>query len=443
MISNSASVFSASQNQLSYQEADERAISSLILGAGNTVKDVANEINTQDETKTEVSNYGSGGGASYKIQHYKFIAEGMEKALTTLARGDDAKNQIPDYIAQMLGADYETGNEFVDAVLSTIHMTTDDKSVKRLSFDMPTLHGTSGADIVSVTGESTVIGGRTGDGADFVQISGEMVIDIKTDTDVAVTAFQMVGDEVIEIKAERTYANNDYLEVAAKIASDLNTGGGDDVLAISAEYALGVSGGAGNDKVTVKADYAAGVNGGTGDDSVTVEAVVAGLIAGGEGNDSLTVRAATLHGYDWQNHESNTTEARMQSALTSTGEGVQGGAGDDRIVVATTYGGSVSGGTGNDHIILSGGTIALNREDGDTGIDVVELNNGVELVIDDVPTEVYEIDNAMLLRFEDGGVIVLEGIDQAQSIAVSDGNDAVDTEALIFLKASPSLNAMA
>lgn len=441
MIYNSTSVTLTSQNQFSYKDANERAISSLILGASNSAKDVYDEINTQDETKVEVSNYGSGGGSSYKIQHYKFVAEEMEKALTTLATGEDAKDQVPDYIAQMLGADYETGNEFVDAVLSTIHITTDDGSVKRLSFDMPSLHGTSGADIVSVTNEGTVIGGRTGDGADFVQISGEMVIDIQTDSDVTVTAFQMADDKITEVEAAKTYSNSDYLEVAAKIASDLNTGGGDDLLVVSAGYADGVSGGSGNDKVTVQADYATNIDGGTGDDRVTVEAVVAGRITGGEGNDSLTVRATTLSVYDWENHASNTTEARMQSALSTTGEGVQGGAGDDRIIVSTQYGGSVSGGIGNDYIVLSGGTIALNREDGDTGIDVVELHNGVELVIDDVPTEIYEIDNAMLLRFEDGGVIVLEGLDQAQSIAVSDGNGEID--ALTFLKAAPSLNARA
>lgn len=375
-----------------------------------------------DNKELQVNNNGTGAGANYKIKQYHRIADVGLVAISTLASGRDAEGQVPNIFRRLLGGEEATGNEFVDGVLQAIHKEKSDGAQRGLTFQITSVMGTAGNDNINISEDGDIIGARTGDGSDLVKLTGDLVANVYTDKDPAITAWIEKNGVRETSTVVREYANDDFLEVTARAAKGLDTGGGDDVIHATADFLTDVSGGDGNDVMRLRGAQVSDVDGGEGQDRISVQAVVLGEVRGGAGDDSIAVRATTASaGYDGgRGATAPNLEARMRAALTAAE--VSGGAGDDDIRIGVQGAVRVSGGAGDDQILAAEGTIALSRQSGD-GNDLVELGEGVEVVIDAQPTHVLTRDNRMFLAFGDDGFMVLEGIDKAGAIAFRGPNN--------------------
>jgi hypothetical protein len=122
----------------------------------------------------------------------------------------------------------------------------------------------------------------------------------------------------------------------------------------------------GNDAITIKADPGTAISGsaGAGDDTLTIATNLVGsagtIITGGGGSDLLVVNAG----------------------VTLTGMNVEGGVGNDTIIMTGTMaGGSVKGNEGADYIalgstsVIGGGQVQLDNATGGFGADTLLLGN--------------------------------------------------------------------
>ncbi|WP_143524428.1 hypothetical protein [Phaeovulum vinaykumarii] len=253
---------------------------------------------------------------------------------------------------------------------------------------------TDGGDDVVAIEADLVESIYTGNDSDVVAITGNVVRSVYTDNDARHTPQGRAGTDAVAINAR--YVDSVY------------TGGGADAVAINAHVVESVYAGAGNDAIRISADLVAGIHGDDGDDVIDVTATAG--------------RADGFVGFAPSMPDLSTTEGRM--AATALVGGVDGGAGNDTIRVASQGPIEVAGGTGDDSIRLEGGTVGLVWSAGD-GNDQVALGAGTEVVVRlDARAGSFSVErgeDSLTLRMGTGGAITFTGVRDAGMIAVTGG----------------------
>lgn len=235
---------------------------------------------------------------------------------------------------------------------------------------------------------------------------------IVASADKAASAKAGQGSDNVTADAERVGTVNggkghDRIKVAAEHARNIFGGDGRDKIGVNAESVERINGGNGRDKIDVRSMSVEAINAGRGDDKVRVRTVTAGEIDGGRGNDTMHI-----------------------AALTAT---VSGGKGDDFISMNVESGKMVFGaGDGNDNVRVARGSQLL-------------LSFGEGLSRENLQLEWLD-DNGreLVLRFDSGESVTLDGVHRAESISLSfaDG-DVVPLVGEATTDAPPALDAIA
>ncbi|MBB5751156.1 calcium-binding protein [Prosthecomicrobium pneumaticum] len=280
-------------------------------------------------------------------------------------------------------------------------------------------------DFLGNNSKGRIIGGVSmGGGRDTLNNSGSIVA---------------VGGSAIDMGNGNDQVN---LYVGATVEGDILLGAGDDVISSTSAGAFTVYGGEGNDTISMYDTIFGGddvLYGEAGDDVIS-----GGLgkdeIDGGEGNDTINGGAGDdiLNGGAGDDVLSG--GAGADTIQAGAGDTVDGGEGDDLIVLSTEGGipVSIAGGAGSDTVRLEGtGTGAFGGFD---GLEAVALAGGDWTLTDeDAAVRVVFAEGAQTLRLDaallsDGGfagtiagfgledVIGLEGIGGATSALLGAGN---------------------
>ena len=256
------------------------------------------------------------------------------------------------------------------------------------------IQGWLGSDTITVSGASTIVHAYVNGtwGNDFYYLNGGTINRIE----------EFDGDDYIELNGATInnfivgLSGSDIIKLkSGSVGGNVHGDDGDDTIDLEGASVTGTILGANNsDTINLKSGSAGGVDGGAGIDFITqtggsVVSIVGGTendeiklnggnvtstgnaVTGGDGDDLIELNGSTVAGAILGQGGSDTINLKSGSAGN-----VDGGAGIDFI---TQTGGSVvsiAGGTENDEIKLSGGNVTStgNAVAGGDGNDLLELN---------------------------------------------------------------------
>lgn len=212
-------------------------------------------------------------------------------------------------------------------------------------------------------------------------------------------------------------------------ANDPNDGA--DSITVSGQGAARIYGNGGDDSISYSATGAGTVYGGAGNDVLRIENGAANQIFGGPGADTISIvgnGANTVFGAQAVNDPVDGSDA-----ITITGNGnnlVYANGGDDRVTIFGSGSNTVYGGLGNDTLVGGNGSDWLFGGPGDNvytggggadrfvhGIGARDIVTDFNLAAGDrlnVGGQAYRLvataDGSAALTFDDGGVIILQGV---------------------------------
>ncbi|WP_279480857.1 matrixin family metalloprotease [Aureimonas sp. SK2] len=212
-------------------------------------------------------------------------------------------------------------------------------------------------------------------------------------------------------------------------ATDPNDG--NDSITVSGQGAAFVYGNGGDDLIVYSATGAGTVYGGAGDDVVRVDNGAANRIFGGSGSDTITITGNGNNTVFGAQAVSDPVDAADTILITGNGSNlVYANGGNDRVTIVGTGSNTVYGGVGNDTLVGGSGSDWLvggpgdNVYTGGAGADrFVRAAGARDIVTDfnlaqgdrlDLGGQTYRVatagDGSAALVFDDGGVIILQGV---------------------------------
>lgn len=331
------------------------------------------------------------------ILRHKKRAENMSNALVRLGAGPLAEGQ------RILSLFSRGGNR-------AVHINT--------TGQVDSLYLRGGDQALSIKSKTATII-NTGGGHDAVAIEADFVRSVYTDRSGQHELAYRKNGEKYARWAPKT-VSNDAVAIKARFAESIYTKGGADAISIMADSIRSVYAGEGQDAIALTGGIISGIHGEDGDDSITVQAAIGGSVTRNLAFASRTY--LTGEGYDYVRPDS--AKERMRLAITNYSD-VHGGDGDDEISVSVQEIISIDGGSGNDVISVEGGTVGL-RVNASSGNDVVRVARGAELMIqvDHGGYIVEKSDNDLIVRHS-GGVVRIEGYEQAAAISVAGNGDGI------------------
>lgn len=285
-----------------------------------------------------------------------------------------------------------------------------------------------GADTVTIGSVSGALAVRTGAGNDHVVVDGILedkngTIDVSDGNDyVSVTSATGnltvtlgAGKDTLEVddvsgtltvSASGTDANLVTVNSASSVSITL--GDGKDTLDIVSVVSGSINLGAGKDNVSLGGLDSATLNGGAGNKDITLGSASKATVTLGDGADSVSLYNNFESSIINLGEGNDTLDGRTVSIESST---VQGGAGNDDLVLGSVAGSSIDLGDGDDFIKLTGASdVTLAGGAGNDVYDLSGLKGNVTLSDYDITRDVVSVSGTLAATMlQSDGSVSLSG----------------------------------